>query len=123
MTLSEIGHLQDIVEQYAYYDRGIGAHRRLSDQIQDKALEQGAGPLTYDFGYWYRFEQADPPETWPHGRGVVNGVFSGRVIETGVSLLIRGEFSFTFTDVFTDPTDVRGWLLEDHDAPPIGYSI
>ena len=37
VTLSEIGHLREIVEQHAYYDDGEGAFRRLSDQIADRA--------------------------------------------------------------------------------------
>ena len=45
VTLSEIGHLQDIAEQYAYADGNEGAFRRLSNQIADAARKHGSGAL------------------------------------------------------------------------------
>ena len=52
VDLLEIGHLREIAEQYAYMAGIEGAFRRLSDQIADKARENGPGFLSYPFpGY------------------------------------------------------------------------
>lgn len=55
ITLAEIGHLQEIVEQYAYNDGDEGAYRRLSNQIADAAREVGSGNVEYDFDFSYEF--------------------------------------------------------------------
>lgn len=102
MTLEEIGHLSEIVEQYAYMDRNEGAFRRLSDQIADKARQVISGSVFHEFGWWYDFGGIQ----FSHGRGTVRGVFNGTVSEAGGLLSIVGESFFTFTDSFKDPLDL-----------------
>ena len=43
LTLSEIGHLSEIAEHYAYATGNEGAFRRLSNQISDEARRVGSG--------------------------------------------------------------------------------
>ncbi len=71
VTLSEIGHLRAIVNQYAYYDGAEGAFRRLSNQIADKAREQGNGQFSYVFDRSYDFSDV----AFSHGKAVVEGNF------------------------------------------------
>lgn len=111
VTLGEIGHLQEIVEQYAYGDGIEGAFRRLSDQIADEAR---AGDLPYDFESTYDFEGVE----FSHGDATVRGRFEGAVTEIGDMLRIDGTARFWFEDRFTDPVDLRefsAWLRERPD--------
>lgn len=116
VTLSEIGHLRDIVEQYAYYDDGMGAHRRLTEDIVASARAQGSGRLAFAFGRSYEFEYVQPPESYPHGDAVVRGFFVGHVMPQGHFLSIEGELQFQFSDVFTDPLTIRERLASGRQA-------
>jgi hypothetical protein len=89
----------------------------LTDQITDAARARGQGEFTYEFNGSYQFEYASWPETAAHGRAVVEGVFVGRVTDHVAFLTIRGEIQFRFTDMFTDPTDIRDLLAAIREAP------
>ena len=102
ITLAEIGHLREIVEQYAYNDGDEGAYRRLSDQIADKAREIGTGSVTHDFRQPYDFGDVE----FSHGNGTVSGVFIGTSLQDGNLLKIQGETQFYFTDDFEDPVSL-----------------
>jgi len=86
VDLLEIGHLREVAEQYAYMDRVDGAFRRLSDQITDKARENGPGFLNYPFEYTYDFGSVQ----FSHGDGTVSGGFTGIVERRGMMLHISG---------------------------------
>lgn len=116
VTLSEIGHLRDIVEQYAYHDDGMGAHRRLTEDIVAGARAQGSGPLAFSFGRSYEFEHVQLPESYPHGGAVVRGFFVGHIVPRGRFLSIEGELHFQFRDVFTDPLTIRERLASGRQA-------
>lgn len=102
VTLLEIGHLREIVEQYAYADRTEGAFARLSDQIADAAREEGPGAFSHPFRNFYNFK----PVAFSHGSARVKGLFVGKAVDRGAMLAISGESNFYFTDDFTDPLDI-----------------
>ena len=99
VTLSEIGHLRDIAEQYAYADGKEGAFRRLSDQIADEARKVRSGSIALPFDDSYDFGSVQ----FSHGGGVVKGTFDGTVANDGGMLRIAGRSFFAFSDQFADP--------------------
>lgn len=73
VDLREIGHLYEIVQQYAWYDKAEGAFRRLAGQIADKARADKSGALSVTFSNFYDFGDVQ----FSHGDGTVKGVFNG----------------------------------------------
>lgn len=63
VSLSEIGHLNDIAAHYAHFDGEKGAFRRLSDQIVEAAREQGSGSFRYPFDKVYDFTEGAMAES------------------------------------------------------------
>lgn len=111
MTLSEIGHLREIIYQYAYKDGTEGAFRRLADQLADRAR---VGDLPYDFEAPYDFGGVE----FSHGNATVRGQFGGTATVSGDMVYIEGMARFRFEDRFTDPVDLRefaAWLRERPD--------
>ncbi|MEM8986358.1 MAG: hypothetical protein AAGC95_06495 [Pseudomonadota bacterium] len=106
VSLRSMGHLKDIVEEYAYYTGAEGAYRRLSNQIAKEARNKKSGPIRYPFGWSYDFSNVDIA----HGGGVVEGRFAGFVSDRGGMLFIRGEIIFNFSDEFTDVAGIRDRL-------------
>jgi SPP1 gp7 family putative phage head morphogenesis protein len=102
LTLSEIGHLREIAEHYAYVTGNEGAFRRLSNQIADEARKVRTGNFSYDFEAVYDFGYVE----FSHGDGVVSGEFSGTVSSQDGLLRIAGESRFRFTDRFEDPVNL-----------------
>ena len=102
VTLSEIGHLREIAEQYAYSDGDEGAFRRLSNQIAEEARNVRLGNLTYVFNDSYDFD----PVQFSHGGGEVGGTFTGPAMINGDMLRIVGRSIFNFSDLFADPLDL-----------------
>ena len=100
VTLAEIGHLSEIIEHYAYIDRGNGAFRRLADQIAHRAR---LGNLPYPFESHYDFGSIQ----FSHGDSTVRGIFHGEMTDNGDMLRIDGTAYFEFEDHFTDPMDLR----------------
>lgn len=103
VTLSEIGHLRDIVELYAYETGIEGAFRRLPDQIADKARKAHSESVQVNFDNTYDFGDV----AFSHGRSQVYGTFDGIALQRGAMLSIEGESKFHFRDIFTDPLDLR----------------
>ena len=99
VTLAEIGHLAEMVEQYAYKDGDLGAFRRLSNQLANEARQVHTGQMTYEFEFAYDFGNVE----FSHGFGVVAGSFMGSVVEIGAIPRIDGESNFNFSDRFEDP--------------------
>jgi len=101
VTLSEIGQFAKIVQEYAYYSNGDGAYNRLKSQIADWARELKT-PI-YHFGDKYSFKNV----AYSHGYATVGGDFLGSIVPKGDMIKIDGICSFSFHDVFTDPTSLR----------------
>ena len=118
VSLSEIGHWKDVVEFYGYRhtnDDGVGAFRRLSDQIVAKAREVKAGSFTVSFEQPYDFTEV----AYPHGDAVVYGQFSGHVSSPHGYLVITGRVQYYFWDIFTDPADLRELFLGTSDPAAV----
>jgi hypothetical protein len=99
VDLREIGHLHEIVEQYAWNDGAEGAFRRLADQIADKARTAKSGQFMHDFEGSYNFGSVE----FSHGGGTVAGIFNGTVSRRDAVLEIQGKSDFEFFDEFIDP--------------------
>ncbi len=104
VTLREIGHLREVVEHYAYR---LGAFRRLSNEIAEFARESGEGAILDDFGQPYEFGQVEHA----HGRSVVSGFYRGRRTDRGTMMATACTIEFVFSDVFTDPANLRERLF------------
>lgn len=102
VDLREIGHLNEIVQQYAWNDGAEGTFRRLADQIPDKARDAKSGAFSHIFGDTYKFGIVE----FSHGASTVNGIFNGTVEHRGNVLEIHGTTDFTFFDEFKDPLDL-----------------
>lgn len=114
--MSEIGHLRDIAEVYAYETCTEGAFRRLSDQIVDEARKSPSESVHVHFDNTYDFGDV----AFSHGRSRVYGDFDGTAVQRGDMLSVEGESEFHFRDVFTDPLDLRqfsAWL----EANPLSF--
>lgn len=117
VTLSEIGHLAEIANVYAYETGAEGAFRRLADQIADAAREKPAGPIDYPFGTTYDFGSV----AFSHGNATVKGNFLGTKTDLGEMFRIEGNSTFEFSDVFTDPLDFRDRYRRDRKAAAFGF--
>lgn len=102
VDLREIGHLSQIVEQYAWNDGAEGAFRRLADQIAEEGRNATNDTFSFDFRGSYEFGDVE----FSHGGGTVDGIFCGTVEKRGDMLEIRGTSEFSFTDEFIDPLDI-----------------
>jgi SPP1 gp7 family putative phage head morphogenesis protein len=115
VSLSRIGHLNDVVHQFAYRDGDTGAHSRLSSQIVAEARDVMSGSLTVTFDRTYDFTDV----AYPHGDAVVYGQFSGSVSNARGYLAIKGRVQFNFWDIFTDPADLREIFLGTSDPAAV----
>lgn len=107
VSLSRIGHLNDIVNHFAYRDGSSGAFQRLSNQIIAEARKVKSGPFTVTFNRAFDFREV----AYPHGDSVVHGQFSGSVSSSQGYLKIGGRVQYHFWDIFTDPADLRENLI------------
>ena len=86
VDLREIGHLYEIVEQYAWNDKVEGAFRRLAGQIADKARTAKSSAFTLTVNNFYDFGSVQ----FSHGDGSVKGVFNGLAEKQGKIFKISG---------------------------------
>jgi SPP1 gp7 family putative phage head morphogenesis protein len=107
VTLSEIGHLQDIINHYAYHLGTAGIFDRVNRQVIDKARRSGDGYFTYPFSNHYSFRAV----AFPYGKSTVKGEFRGYVARKDGLMRIDGAIEYLFEDEYTDPVDVRQYLL------------
>ena len=100
VTLSEIGHLTEIVEYWAYKHGALERWTRdiISDIRRDPTLNP---PPFFDQGY--NFGSVE----FSHGRSNVRGEFSGVVEQKHGMFHISGKVDYKFIDEFTDPLDIR----------------
>lgn len=118
VTLREIGHLAEIANVYAYETGAEGAFRRLADQIAKKARKMPTGSIDYPFGTTYDFGSV----AFSHGNATVKGNFLGTKTDLGEMFRIEGNSTFEFSDVFTDPLDLRERYGRDRKAATFGLA-
>lgn len=111
VTLSEIGHLQDIINHYAYHLGTAGIFDRVNRQVIDKAREVRNGYFTHEFSRAYDFAAV----SYPHGLSAVSGKFKGQVSEKNGLMKIDGMVEYFFNDDYTDPAGIRQELLGTSD--------
>lgn len=111
VTLSEIGHLKEIADHWAYKLKIL--RENWSPQIFKKARDKINGYITEKFEQSYDFTGVE----FSHGGSVVKGYFSGTVSEMNGLLTISGETEYRFSDRFTDPVDVGGLLALIRKSP------
>ncbi len=88
VTLSQIGHLEDIINHYFYVVDG-GRLKVINQQIIEAARKTTQGVLNYSFTNSYNFRSV----SYPHGRSTVSGKFKGNVQSVGGMLHIDGWFT------------------------------
>lgn len=103
VKLEDIGHLQDIINHYAYVAKG-GVFMLVNQQIiGEMRTEKLRGNVSYEFRRTYDFK----PVSYSHGGAQVSGEFQGFVSEHNGILKIKGTIHYRFHDVFTDPLSIR----------------
>ena len=110
VSLSEIGHLSEIAEHWAYHH---GALDRWTKQIIADT-RKGEPPF---FNSSYDFENIE----LSHGGGLVKGNFSGTAQVKHGMFVISGEATYEFSDFFTDPIDIRE--LTGDDIPDWAFNL
>lgn len=105
VTLSEIGHLQGVINHYFYT---LGKYNDVNAQIIEEARKHVDGEFYYSFGRSYAFRSY----LYAFGGGVVEGVFVGSSQSKNGTLVIKGSVEYFYDDVFTDPVSIR----EQYDA-------
>lgn len=103
VTLSEIGHLQGVINHYFYR---LGKYGDVNTQIVDAARKNLGSEFAYDFSNSYGFEDY----LYVFGDGVVSGVFIGSSRYQNGVLVVNGTVEYFYDDTFTDPVDLRELL-------------
>ena len=111
VTLSEIGHLQDIINHYAYSAEEGGIFKNVNEQVIDAARKARNGYFFYDFSGSCDFK----PVAYPHGKSTVFGVFKGYVSEKNGLMKIDGTVEYFFDDEYTDPVRIRETFWDSSD--------
>lgn len=103
VRLSEIGHLQSIIDHARTYDQGGGSiFKRVENEIFEKSRQSGEGTLPYHFINSYEFQ----PIIFEIGGATVAGSGFINVVDKGDFWLITADLSYTFLDIFIHPYDV-----------------
>jgi len=113
VTLTEIGHLQDVIDHYAYSVKEGGIFKKVNEQVIDAARKVRNGYFPYDFSGSYDFA----PVSFPHGNSTVFGIFKGQVSEKNGMMKIDGTVEYFFDDDYTDPVGIRQHLLAGTSDP------
>lgn len=98
VRLSDVGHLQDVINAAREH-----VFKGVERQIFKEARATISGSLSDTFENTYRFYSV----SFIHGRSTVEGRYNGTVSCTGNALYINAEVVYNFSDVFTDPLDIR----------------
>lgn len=98
IRLSDVGHLQDVINASREH-----VFKGVERQIYKEARATVSGSLNDAFENTYRFYSV----SFIHGRSTVEGRYNGAVSRAGNALYINAEIVYNFSDVFTDPLDIR----------------
>lgn len=103
VRLSEIGHLQNIINQARTYDQGGGSvFKRVENEIFEKSRQSGEGTFPYDFLNSYEFQ----PAIFEIGGATVAGAGVVNVANKGKFWMITADLDYAFSDRFIHPYDV-----------------
>lgn len=98
VRLSDVGHLQDVINASRKH-----VFKGVERQVFKEARATLSGTLSDTFKNTYRFYSV----SFIHGRSTVEGHYNGTVSRIGNALHINAEVVYNFSDVFTDPLDIR----------------
>ncbi len=98
IRLSHVGHLQDVIDASREH-----VFKGVERQVFREARATLSGRLKDTFENTYRFYSV----SFVHGRSTVEGRYNGSVTRIGNALHINAEVVYHFSDVFTDPLDIR----------------
>ncbi len=98
VRLSHVGHLQDVINASREH-----VFKGVERQVFSDAREIISGNLSDTFENTYPFYSV----SFVHGRSTVEGRYNGSVARNGNALHINVEVVYNFSDVFTDPLDIR----------------
>jgi SPP1 gp7 family putative phage head morphogenesis protein len=109
VTLSEIGHLQGVINHYFF---SLGKYSDVNAQILDAARKHLGSEFAYPFDNSYGFRDY----LYVFGDGVVAGIFVGSSRYQNGMLVVNGTVQYFYDDTFTDPLSIRE--LYDDDPKP-----
>lgn len=98
IRLSHVGHLQDVIDASREH-----VFKGVERQVFKEARATISGSLNDTFKRSYPFYSV----SFVHGESTVQGGYSGSVTRMGNALHINVEVVYNFSDVFTDPLDIR----------------
>lgn len=98
LRLSDIGNLQSVIDTAQEH-----VFKRVERMMFKEARSKKSGSLSDVFINTYPFHSA----SWVHGSSTVKGSYHGYVSQIGNALHIDAEVKYGFSDVFTDPLDIR----------------
>jgi hypothetical protein len=98
VTLSKIGHLQDVIDVARTH-----VFKGVERQVILAARDIQEGRLYDSFRNSYPFGDV----SWAHGSSTIHGHYQGRVVRAGIALHIVVDVAYNFSDIFTDPLDRR----------------
>ncbi len=98
IRLSHVGHLQDVIDESRQH-----VFKGVERQVLRQARAAVTGSLNDTFENTYPYYSV----TFVHGRSTVKGRYNGSVTRKGNALHITVEVEYNFSDVFTDPFDLR----------------
>ncbi len=118
VRLSEIGHLQNIIDHAKSYNQGGGTiFERVEKDVFKKAHENGVGSFPYYFRNSYEFE----PVVFEIGGATVSGSGMIHAINKGNFWIINANVDYAFSDEFTRPYDyydIDMWPLTVNTGEP-----
>ena len=103
IKLSDVGHLQDIIDMAKVHD--LGEHQVFEGveiQVLKAARAVQHGTIADTFIKSYDFS----PVSFVHGDSTVQGKFSGTVQKENEYLIITAAVDYEFSDKFKDPLDI-----------------
>ena len=98
IRLSHVGHLQDVIDESREH-----VFKGVERQVFREARATVSGSLNDSFERSYPFYSV----SFVHGESTVRGRYNGTVTRIRNALHINVEVVYNFSDVFTDPLDIR----------------
>ena len=120
VTLSEIGHLQNVIDCAKFYNQGEGSiFERVENEICEKAQRIGSGLLPYYFENSYEFGDY----VWALGGATVKGTGQISVTVKDEFLIIAANIVYHFSDIFSDPYDIYDVIPGEINFGGVPYHI
>ncbi len=98
IKLSNVGHLQDVIDV---------SKEHVFKGVERQVFKQVRAAITGDFNDTFKRSYPFYSVSFVHGRAIVQGEYISFAAIIGNAIYIDAEVQYKFTDVFTDPFDIR----------------